>query len=98
MSPRHPLQTDERAIGLAIMGFFAMLAIAAMLFILLDPAIEQLLNSTTESADHATAKDQIELAGVIWENILFVPLFVGVLFLTARAVLESKAPGGGDGL
>jgi hypothetical protein len=91
--PRHPLHADDRAVGLAIIGFFAMLVVGALLFILLDPAISQL--TTTASSDNPTAQTQVDLASAIWDNILFVPLFVGILFLTARAVLESRAPGGG---
>jgi len=88
----HRLDRDERGIGLGIVAFFAMIVIAALLFILLDPAIGQLATSSSSAAESPTAQEQIDLATTIWNKILLFPLFVALLFVVARAVVESRGP------
>lgn len=83
------LYTDDRGIGVGIVIFFMMLAVGALLFILLDPAVSELFTMTRDQAQTSGATDQINLAEIIWNRILYVVGFFGALFLIGRAVRES---------
>lgn len=87
------LADDERGLALGIVSFFAMIGIAALLFILFDAALEPLFTTTAEQATTTEAGDQISLALGIWDNILYYALFVAVIFIIVRAILEQRTPG-----
>jgi len=82
------LASDNRGLALGIVTFFAMLIIAALLFILMNSAATEFFSIMSADATSQGASDQISMAETIWANILYVALFIGTLFLIARAVNE----------
>lgn len=82
------LTSDERALAIGLVTFFAMLIVGALLFILMDSGMSHVFDISTAQASSPGATDQINLAQAIWDNILYVVLFIGVLFILARAVRE----------
>jgi len=83
---------DERGLAVAIVGFFAMIIIAALLYTLFGEAMTELFAMTSGQAQTTHGTDQINLAETIWNNMLFYALAVAVIFLIARAVVESRGP------
>ncbi|MDR9380973.1 MAG: hypothetical protein RI560_04780 [Natronomonas sp.] len=83
------LRDDTRGLAMGIVAFFAMLIVAAVLFIVLDMAFGEMFDFSTQQATHEGARDQQDTARAIWNNIMFVPLFFAVLFLVTRAVREA---------
>lgn len=76
-----------------ILGFLAILVIAALLWALMDPALEVVFSSSTEMASSSAAQNTIDERKQIWQSILFYPLALGGVFIIARAVLQSRRPG-----
>lgn len=82
------LADDTRGLALGIVTFVAMLVIGALLFIIMDAAMTDVFSASSEAAQTADSADQRTLAEAIWDNSLYVVLFIGVLFLIGRAVRE----------
>lgn len=82
------LRGDDRALALGIVTFVAMLIVGVLLFIIMDGALSQVFSVSMGASETSGGADQIDLAEAIWDNILYVVVFVGVLFLLARAVRE----------
>lgn len=85
---RNRLRHDERGLGLGVVVFFAMLIVAALLFIVLNVGWVDVVGVMSEQTTDPEATKQINEAKGIWNNILYVPLFFMVLFIIARAVRE----------
>lgn len=90
---RSSLSGDNRALATGIIGFVAMIVIAALMFIMLDSAATEIFSMSMAQADSAQAKNAIELRKKIWSSILFFTLFLAAIFIVARAVFESRSPG-----
>lgn len=83
---------DDRALGVGIILFFAVFVIGALLFVLLDPAFDQVKQTSLNQTSNSNATQAINERATIWENILFIPLFIGAIFIVARAAFESRRP------
>lgn len=88
---RSDLRGDERGLALGVVVFFAMIIIAALLFIGLNTAWVDVVGVMEPQATSEGATDQIDQAKAIWNNILYVPLFLATVFIIARAVREGSA-------
>lgn len=82
------LASDKRGLAVGIAVFFGMLVLGALLYIVMDAALADVFDITSSSASSPGASDQITLAEAIWDNILYVVLFISMLFLIGRAVSE----------
>lgn len=80
----------DRGLAIGFVKFFAMLIVAALLYTLFNPAVDQVLTTASAQATHTTAQDEIDLAEQIWNNLLFFGVFVSFLFIIARAVVEQR--------
>lgn len=81
---------DDRALASGIIGFIAIIVIAALLFTLMNPAAGGMFDTTSDTTDDATAQDVIDEREQIWKLILFYPLLLAGVFVIARAVFESR--------
>lgn len=79
---------DDRGLALGVVVFIAMLVIAGLLYLLMAPAMSDIFAFSTEQATTTGASDQVDMAQTIWNNLLYAALFLGTLFLIARAVRE----------
>lgn len=86
------LRRDERGLAMGIVGFFAIIMIGALLYILFNPALAEVFTMTADQAQTSKSTDQINLAEQIWGGVLFYILFLATLYLIAKSVLETKAP------
>lgn len=84
---------DDRGLATGIIGFIAMIVIAALMFTLMDPAADMIFSMSTAQADSAQAHNAIELRKKIWDAMLYFALFLAAIFVIARAVFESRSPG-----
>lgn len=89
MTMRH----DDRGLAVGIVIFIAALVGAALLYILLDPALVQLFDMTRAQTDSSLVTEQIDMASKIWGLLLFFPAFLALMFIIARSVFESRRVG-----
>ncbi len=82
------LRDDDRGLALGIVVFFAMIIVAALLYALASPAMSEILAFSSERAAESGGSQQVTTAETIWNNLLFVALFLAALFIIARAVRE----------
>ncbi len=87
------LAKDDRGLATGIIGFIAIIVIAALLYTLMDPAAGDIFSMTLTQADSAQAKNAIELRQKIWNATLYFALFLALVYILARAVFESRSPG-----
>lgn len=87
------MASNNRGLAVGFVIFFAAIVGAALLYIILDPALGILFDMTRAQTSSSVATDQINLASTIWGVLLFFAVFVSLLFIIARAVLESKEVG-----
>lgn len=86
------LRDDQRALAIGIMLFFAGIVIAALLYILLDPAMTAVEDMALNQTSNSNATSAVNERASVWDNILFVPLFLTGLFIIGRAVFEARGP------
>lgn len=86
------ISRDQRGLSTGIMGFFAIIIIAALLYTLLDPGATNVFSMATEQASSTQAKEAIALREQIWSLMLYFMLFLAAIYMTARAVFESRGP------
>lgn len=84
---------EDRALAIGIVGFIAMVAIAAILYTLFDPAVSQLTTTTLDATNNQDATDVINERNTIWGLFLFYALFLSAVWVIARAVRESNRSG-----
>lgn len=84
---------DNRALAGGILGFIAMIVIAALLYTLFEPAVDQAATTFLSQTSNQEATDHINLFDTIWSNVLWVGLFFAMLFIIGRGVVESRRPG-----
>ena len=89
---RSDLRNDERGLALGVVVFFAMIIVAALLYIAFNTAWVDVVGVMEGQATSEGATDQINEAKAIWNNIMYVPLLFGLVFLIARAVREGSVP------
>lgn len=87
------LQVDRRGLATGIMGFIAMIAIIALLYTLMDPAISDVFTATSADTSDAEAQAVIDQSSTIWGYMPLYGLFLAAIFLIGRAVFESRGPG-----
>lgn len=85
--------SDNRALGVGIMLFMAALILAALLFIMMNPVIDQVESTTLDQTDNQEAKDVINERTKIWGGVLFYVVLATMIFIVARANFESRGPG-----
>lgn len=83
-----PLADDTRGLAIGIVTFVGMFVVGALLFIVMDAAMADVFSISMSQSQTTGGADQIDLAQAIWDNILYVVLFLAVVFLLARAVRE----------
>lgn len=76
-----------------IIGFIAMLVIAALLWALMGPAADLVFSAAGDTASSQAAQTAIDERKAIWGNILFYPLALAGVFVIARAILQSRRAG-----
>jgi hypothetical protein len=86
------MKMDQRGLASGVIGFVAMLVVGALMFILLQPAMNEVAAISLNQAKSQTAIDVINERELIFNSILYYVLFVSVLFIIARAVFESRRP------
>lgn len=86
------LRDDDRALGLGIVIFFAILVVGALMWIVLQPAVNELESLLLVQSDSVQSQDVIEERALIFGNILFYVIFAGALFLISRATFEARGP------
>lgn len=84
------LTRDNRALGLGVVIFFAMIVIGALLYILLDPVMASIETMTLDQTNNPRAETVINERATIWGGILFFVVFVSVISIIARSVFESR--------
>jgi hypothetical protein len=89
---RRSFRRDERALGIGIVLFFAMITIGALLFVLMNPVVTNLESMMLEQTDAQTAENAIAERATIFGGILWFVLFAAGLFILARAAAESRGP------
>lgn len=77
---------------MGIIGFIAILVVAALLYTMMEPAAEIFSMSLSQTSNQQ-ATDAINLREQIFTNMLFYVLFLAGVFIIARAVFESRRPG-----
>lgn len=87
------MKRDERGLAVGFVVFFAAIVGAALLYIMLDPAMTTIIDMTRSQTTSSAATEQIDLASNIWGLLLFFAMFVSLLFIIARSVFESKEVG-----
>lgn len=87
------LKSDTRGLGMGIIGFFAILIVAALLFTLFNPAASEVFSMVSSQTNNAEAQAAIDRREQIWSLMLYFCVFLAGLFLLARAVFESRGPG-----
>lgn len=86
-------RNDRRGLAVGIIAFFAMIIIGALIFTLFNEALLEVFSMTKSQAQTQHGTDQIAQAETIWNWVLAWVLGVAVLFIIARAVVESRGPG-----
>lgn len=81
---------EDRALASGLLGFFAMLVVAALLYTLFNEAAQQLFITTTAVGTGAEAQAVIDERQTIWGFILAYAMLISGAFLIARAVVESR--------
>lgn len=86
-------KADDRGLASAVIGFIAILVVGAMLFIMLDPAMQRIFSEfSTRNPTTQQVQDTIALHRAIWGSILALPLAIGLVYIIGSAVLESRRP------
>jgi hypothetical protein len=85
------LHRDDRGLAVGIVAFVALISIV-LLWVLLNGGMEIVFDTADSQTTDATAESEIATAEKIWGLLPFYLLFLGVMMLVARAVLESRRP------
>lgn len=80
----------ERAQAGGFIVFLLMIAVAALLWGLLNTAASDIFTDLLAGTSDQQATDAIEQRQTIWQNTLFAVLAVATMFLLARAVRQSR--------
>lgn len=86
------LRRDRRGLAVGFVLFFAALLIAALLYILLNPAMDAVSEMMLDQAESQDATDTINERMSIWNGLLFFAVFCAGLFIIARSTFESRGP------
>lgn len=86
------MRHDQRALASGVIGFIAILIVGALMFVLLNPAINGIADISLRQASDPTAVDVIQQRQLIFNSILYYVLFAALIFIIARAVFESRRP------
>lgn len=84
------LRDDDRALGVGVLIFAAILVTAGLFFIVADPVMDQAKETALDQTDDPNATSTIEERTTIWDNLLAYALFMAGVFIIARSVFESK--------
>lgn len=85
--------SDDRALGVGLFIFMAMLMITAFLYILLDPAFDMLHTMVSGHTTDAEAQTVVDRRHTIFNLFPYFALFLSGIFIIARSVFESRRPG-----
>jgi hypothetical protein len=85
------LHRDDRGLAIGIVAFVAVIMVV-LLWVLLNDGMVILFGTMDTAAATSQGQDEIALAKKIWGLLPYYILFVGVIMLIARAVLESRRP------
>lgn len=85
--------TDQRGLAIGIMLFVAIIVTGAFVYIMLNPAVEQVEKKMLDQSDDVETDNMIKQRATIFYKLPFYILFAAGMFLVARAVFESRRPG-----
>lgn len=81
---------NDRALAMGTVVFFATIAVAALLYIILEPAASQIFTTASGVGSNAEAQGVIDEREQIWGLVLLYGLFLAGVGIIARAVRESR--------
>lgn len=87
------MKHDTRGLATGLFAFIAIIVAMALLYTLFQPAAQAVFDTTSTQASSTTATDAINLREQIFELMLYFGVFLAMLALLARAVVESRRPG-----
>lgn len=93
MTKRLPSTGKDRGLANGIVGFVAIIIVAAILYTLLGAPADVIFSTASSQTDSAQAQSVIDERRQIWTLVLYFALFLASLFILARAVFESRRPG-----
>lgn len=85
------LPRDDRGLAIGIVAFVSVIMVV-LLWVLLNSGMDIMFSTADSQASNPTATDEIALAKQVWGLLPFYLLFLAVIMLIARAVLESRRP------
>lgn len=85
------MRTDARGQATGFIVFALMIALAALLWGILDPAASEIFDLALASTSDQQAQDVIKERQQIWNNLLFFIVALAGIFLLARAAFQSRA-------
>lgn len=83
----------DRAIAYNILIFFATLVVAALVYIVLDPAFGDVMNATNSTTDLSQAETGVGYVNAAWTWLPLFVAFLGMVQLVAAALFRSRRGG-----
>lgn len=83
-------QRSNARLAVGIIVFFAMIAIGALLWAILNAALTPVLDFGTGYSTSATADQYLGILTSVWGYALFFVLFIAGFALVGRAVVEGR--------
>lgn len=85
-------ELNSRGLATGIIGFVAMIAVVALLYTLMDPAMDQLFGFASADASSQQASTAVAERQKIWSAMPIFGLFLAVVFIIGRSTFESGRP------
>lgn len=83
---------DNRALATGIIGFIAILIVFALLYTILNAGFTDTITFVSADTSNTQAQAAIDERAKIWSLMPVFGVFLGSLFLLARAAFESRGP------
>lgn len=93
MTASNSFLTSRRGLAVGIMVFVAIVVTTALIYIMLNPAVEDIENKMLDQSNDPETSDMVSQRATIFYRIPVYGLFVAGMFLIVRAVFESRRPG-----
>lgn len=83
-------QRSRARLGVAIIVFFAMIVLGALLWTLLNEPLTSVLDYGTAYSDSSTTDKYLGFLESIWGYALFIVLFISGMYVVGRGVIEGR--------